>query len=123
MANISFTGREDKRMDERTTNATSFLAFCHAQAALTYVSGGCVFVGVLVELPGSHGVHLDEGDAATAPLRVRLVDREEGLEEQIHNAFRNRVGVDGQTGQQVVHVAHVPELENGTQETSFYTWH
>lgn len=49
---------------------------------LTYVSGCCVFVNVLVELPGSHGVHLDESDAPAAPLLLRLIDREEGLEEQ-----------------------------------------
>lgn len=91
--------------------------------ALTYVSGGCVFVGMLVELPGSHGVHLDEGDASTAPLPLRLVDGEEGLEEQIDNALGNRMGINSQTGQQVVHVAHVPKLESGTQEATFYTCH
>lgn len=42
--------------------------------ALTYVSGGCVFVGMLVELPGSHGVHLDEGDASTAPLPLSVAN-------------------------------------------------
>lgn len=35
---------------------------------LTNVGGGSVSVGKLVELPGSHGVHLDERDAAAAPL-------------------------------------------------------
>lgn len=48
-----------------------------------------MFVGELVELPGSHGVHLDEGDAAAAPLPLRLVDGEEGLEEQVHDALGN----------------------------------
>lgn len=81
-----------------------------------------MFVGVLVELPRSHGVHLDEGDAPTAPLPLRLVDREEGLEEQIDNALGNRMGINSQAGQQVVHVAHVPKLESGTQKTCFYTW-
>ncbi len=84
--------------------------------ALTYVSGRCVFVSKLVELPGSHGVHLDEGDAATAPLPLRFVDGEEGLEEQIDDAFGDRMGIDGQAGQQVVHAAHVPKL-CGTHET------
>lgn len=87
----------------------------HIHTALTNVGGRCVFVGMQVELPGSHGVHLDEGDAPTAPLPLRLVDGEKGLEEQIDNAFGNRMGIDSQTGQQVVHVAHVPELESGTR--------
>lgn len=91
----------------------------HVHTALTNVGGRCVFVGMQVELPGSHGVHLDKGDAPTAPLPLRLVDGEKGLEEQIDNAFGNRMGIDSQTGQQVVHVAHVPELESGTRETSF----
>lgn len=89
-----------------------------------------MFVGVLVELPGSHGVHLNEGDAPTAPLPLRLVDGEEGLEEQIDDALGNRMGVDSQTSQQVVHVAHVPKLEGGTQGENaariFFltlTWH
>lgn len=87
--------------------------------ALTYISGGCVLVGILVELPGSHGVHLDERDATTAPLPLRLVDGEEGLEEQIDNALGDRMGIDGQSSQQVVHVAHVPELQSGTQKILF----
>jgi len=103
-------------------------ASTHAgRAALTYVRRGCVSVHVLVELPGSHGVHLDEGDAAGAPLLLRLVDGEEGLEEQIDNALGNRLGIDSQAGKKVVHAAHVPKLERGTQETSFlfyfHTWH
>ncbi len=80
-------------------------------------------MGELVELPGSHGVHLDEGDAAAAPLPLRLIHGEEGLEEQIHDALGNRMGINRQAGQQVVHVAHVPKLESGTQESSFYTSH
>lgn len=71
-------------------------------------------MGMLVELPGSHGVHLDEGDAPTAPLALGIVDGEEGLVEQIDNALGNRMGIDSQTGQQVVHVAHIPKLESGT---------
>lgn len=71
-------------------------------------------VGMLVEPPGSHGLHLNEGDAPTAPLPLGLVDGEEGLEEQVNNALGNRMGIDSQTGQQVVHVAHVPKLESGT---------
>lgn len=55
--------------------------------ALTDVSGGCVFIGKLVEFSGSHGVHLNEGDAPTAPLFLRVIDREEGLEEQIDNSL------------------------------------
>lgn len=77
---------------------------------LTYVGGGGVFVGVLVEFPRSHGVHLDEGDAATAPLFLWLVDGQEGLEKQINNALGDGMGIDSQAGQQVVHVAHVPKL-------------
>lgn len=42
-------------------------------------------VNVLVELPGSHGVHLDQSDAPAAPLFLRLIDREERLEEQLDN--------------------------------------
>lgn len=75
-----------------------------------------MLVGILVELPRSHGVHLDERDATTAPLPLRLVDGEEGLEEQIDNALGDRMGIDGQSSQQVVHVAHVPELQSGTQK-------
>lgn len=81
--------------------------------SLTYVGWGCVHGCVLVELPGSHGVHLDEGDAATAPLPLSLVDREEGVEEEVDDALRDGLGVDGQTGQEVIHVAHVPELDMG----------
>lgn len=73
-------------------------------------------VGKLVEPPGSHGVHLEERDAAAAPLPLRLVDGEEGLEEQVHDAPGDGLRVDGQAGQQVVHVAHVPKLER-TQMT------
>lgn len=87
--------------------------------ALTYISGGCVLVSILVELPRSHGVHLDERDATTAPLPLRLVDGEEGLEEQIDNALGDRMGIDGQSSQQVVHVAHVPKLQSGTQKILF----
>lgn len=72
-----------------------------------------MFVGELVELPGSHGVHLEEGDAAAAPLALRVVDGEEGLEEQVDDALGDRMGVDSQAGQQVVHVAHVPKLRSG----------
>ena len=68
-------------------------------------------VGILVELAGGAGVHLDQGDAAAAPLHLRLVDREEGLEEQVHDALGDGLGVHSQAGQQVVHVAHGPELE------------
>lgn len=71
-------------------------------------------MGELVELPGSHGVHLEEGDAAAAPLALRVVDGEEGLEEQVDDALGDRMGVDSQAGQQVVHVAHVPKLRSGT---------
>lgn len=67
-------------------------------------------VDVQVELPGSHGVHLDEGDAAAAPLRLRLVDGEEGPQEQVGDALADALGVSGQAGQQVLHRAHVPKL-------------
>lgn len=70
-------------------------------------------ISKLVEFPGSHGVHLDEGDAAVTPLLLRLVDREERLEQQVDDTLGNRVRVNGKAGQQVVHVAHVPELEIG----------
>ena len=86
--------------------------------ARTYVSWGSVPVSVLVELPGSHGIHLDEGDAPAAPLPLRLVDGEEGLKEQIHDTLGDRLGIGGQTGQQVVHAAHVPELEGERQTAS-----
>lgn len=95
------------------------LMFVFDNRTLTYVSGGRVFVGVQVELPGGHGVHLDEGDAPTAPLPLRLVDREEGLEEQIDDAPGNRRGIDSQAGQQVVHVAHVPKLQRGKTQDRF----
>lgn len=81
--------------------------------ALTDVSGSCMLVGKLVELSGSHGVHLNEGDAPTAPLFLWLIDRQEGLEEQIGNSFADWLWVNSQASQQVVHVANVPELENG----------
>lgn len=68
-------------------------------------------MGELVEPPGSHGVHLDERDAAAAPLALRLVDGEERLEEQVDDPFGDGLGVRGQAGEQVVHVAHVPKLE------------
>lgn len=77
-------------------------------------------VDVQVELPGSHGVHLDEGDAAAAPLRLRLVDGEEGPEEQVGDALADALGVDGQAGQQVLHRAHVPELAGKERTMSFY---
>lgn len=77
----------------------------------TYVSGSGVFVGKLVELPGSHGVHLDEGDAAAAPLFLRFVDGEKGLKEQVHDPFGYGLRVYGQAGHQVVHAAHIPELD------------
>lgn len=65
----------------------------------------------LVELPGRHGVHLDEGDAPAAPLFLRFVDGEEGLKEQVHNPFGHRLRIYSQAGHQVVHAAHVPELD------------
>lgn len=68
-------------------------------------------VGELVELPGSRGVHLDQRDAAAAPLSLRLVDGEERLEEQVDDPFGDGLGVHGQAGEQVVHVAHIPKLE------------
>lgn len=55
-------------------------------------------VGELVELPGGHGVHLDERDAAAAPLPLRLVDGEEGFEEQVHDPFGDGLRVHGQAG-------------------------
>lgn len=85
-----------------------------APTALTYVGWSCVSVGMLIELPGSHVIHLDEGDAAAAPLSLRLVHREEGLEEQVDNALTDWLRIDGQTSQQVVHVAHIPKLGSGT---------
>lgn len=48
-------------------------------------------ISKLVEFPGSHGVHLDEGDAAVTPLLLRLVDREERLEQQVDDTLGNRV--------------------------------
>lgn len=72
-------------------------------------------MGIQVELPGSHGVHLDEGDAPTAPLPLRIVDREEGFEEQIDDALGHRMGIDSQAGQQVVHAAHIPKLKSRKQ--------
>lgn len=82
-------------------------------------------VDVQVELPGSHGVHLDEGDAAAAPLRLRLVDGEEGPQEQVGDALADALGVGGQAGQQVLHRAHVPKLAGNEHaieqgQTSFY---
>lgn len=77
---------------------------------LTDVGGVQVEVDVQVELPGSHGVHLDEGDAAAGPLRLRLVEGEEGLQEQVGDALADALGVDGQAGQQVLDRAHVPKL-------------
>lgn len=90
--------------------------FSKLHTALTYLSWGCVFVSILIELPGSHWIHLDEGDAPTAPLLLWLVDREKGLKEQIDNTLGDWMGINSQAGQQVVRVAHVPELESGTQE-------
>lgn len=87
----------------------------NASTALTYVGGSRVFIGKLVELSGPHGVHLDEGDAATAPLLLRFVDREKGLKEQIDNAFGNGLGINGEAHQQVVHVAHIPKLCSGKE--------
>lgn len=68
-------------------------------------------VGKLVKFPGSHGVHLDERDAARAPLLLRLVDGEEGFEEQVHDAPGDGLRVDSQAGHQVIHAAHIPKLE------------
>lgn len=84
---------------------------------LTDVGGGSVSVGKLVKLPGSHGVHLEERDAAGAPLLLQLVDREEGFEEQVHDAPGDGLRVDSQAGHQVIHVAHIPKLERRTQMT------
>lgn len=92
----------------------------------TYVGGGSVFMGMLVEFPRSYGVHLDEGDAATAPLFLWLVDGQEGLEKQIDDALGYRVRIDSQAGQQVVHVAHVPKLGERythTKKSLNPTWH
>lgn len=82
---------------------------------LTDVGRGSVSVGKLVKLPGSHGVHLEERDAARAPLLLRLVDGEEGFEEQVHDAPGDGRRVDSQAGRQVIHVAHIPKLERRTQ--------
>lgn len=67
----------------------------------------------LVEFPGGHGVHLNEGDAAVAPLLLGLIDREEGLEQEVDDTLGNRMRVNSQAGQQVVHAAHIPELDIG----------
>lgn len=106
---------------QHTKSSTRYISTCPQPKlhALTDISGGCVFVGILVELPRGRGVHLDERDATTAPLPLRLVDGEEGLEEQIDNALGDRMGIDGQSSQQVVHVAHVPKLQSGTQKALF----
>lgn len=80
---------------------------------LTDVGGVQVEVDVQVEFPGSHGVHLDEGDAAAGPLRLRLIEGEEGLQEQVGDALADALGVDGQAGQQVLDRAHVPKLAGG----------
>lgn len=78
---------------------------------LTYVSGTCVYVDVLVELSGGHRVHLDQGDAPPAPLCCGLVGGEEGLEEQVDDALRDTLCVHSEASEQVVRVAHVPKLE------------
>lgn len=115
MANINFTGRDEKSKNFEIID--SYWTFNEGYkdsvtyTELTYVRGGCVFVGILVELPGTHRVHLNEGDAPTAPLLLRLVDREEGLEEQIDNAVGDGLGVNSEASEQVVHVAHVPKLQ------------
>lgn len=77
---------------------------------LTDVGGRHKLVDVQVEDPGGHGVHLDEGDAAVAPLRIWLVDREEGLREQVGDALGDALGVDGHAGQQMLNGTHVPKL-------------
>lgn len=67
-------------------------------------------VDVQVELPGSHRVHLDEGDAAATPLCLGLADWEEGPQEQVGDALADALGVSCQAGQQVLHSAHIPKL-------------
>lgn len=108
MANISFTARQN----EESLNAHAWNGVpTDLPRVLTDVGGGGVSVGELVELPGSHGVHLDERDAAAAPLSLRLVDGEERLEEEVDDPFGDGLGVRGQAGEQVVHGAHIPKLE------------
>lgn len=74
-----------------------------------------MFTGKLIELSGRHGIHLAESDAAIAPLLVRFVDGEKGIEEQTDNAFGDRLGINGEARQQVVHVAHIPKLCSGKE--------
>lgn len=111
MANISLTEKQDTKIVVNSHYECKGINNSATFRALTYVSWGCVFVGELIELSGSHRVHLDESDASTTPL-LRLVDREKGLKEQIDNALGDGLGINSQAGQQVVRVAHVPKLES-----------
>lgn len=95
----------------RIQTSTSHIHDAHSNPELTDVSGGRVFVGALIEPSCCQSVHLDEGDAATAPLSLRLVDREEGLEEKFSDAFGDWRRIHCQAGKEVVHVANVPELQ------------
>ena len=59
----------------------------------TYISAGRVLVGVLIELPGSCVVHLDQCDAALTPYLLGLVHRQERVEDEVHQASRHRPGI------------------------------
>lgn len=77
---------------------------------LTNISGGSVFIGILIKLPGSPWVHLYKRYTPLTPDFLWLIDRKERVKQQIDNASTYRPGIDLKLGQQVFHRANLPEL-------------
>ena len=63
------------------------------RAARTYVGAGRVLVRVLVEPARGRMVHLQQRHAALAPHGLGLVHRQEGVEDEPHQAPAHRPGV------------------------------
>lgn len=78
----------------------------------TYVGAGGMLVGILVELPGSCTVHLDQCDTSLAPHLLWLVHRQKRIEDEAHQAPRHRPRVHFEANQNVLHGAYFPKLES-----------
>lgn len=63
------------------------------RAAHTYVGAGRVLVRVLVEPARSRVAHLQQRHTALAPHGLGLVHRQEGVEDEPHQAPAHRPGV------------------------------
>lgn len=58
----------------------------HKVLHFTYIGGGSKFVSVLIELPGCCWIHLDQSDTALTPHILGLVNGEEGVHQEVHDA-------------------------------------